>query len=130
MRTFTRIAATAPLALALTLGAAIPAAHAGDDDIRVRGTCTGSSTAKLKLSDEDGRIEAEFEVDQNVVGARWRVVIRHDGARVHRGVSTTTAPSGSFEVREVVSNTPGTDVIRARARNLATGEVCRAVARW
>jgi hypothetical protein len=131
MRRITKIATIAPLAIGLTLGAALPAAQAGDDDITVQGRCSGSTNADLKLSDEDGRIEAEFEVDQNVNGRRWRVTMFHNGTRVERRIATTVAPSGSFEVREVVNNASGRrDVVRARAVDLRSGEVCSAVARW
>ncbi len=57
----TSIVALTALAL-LALGAP---AFARNGDVLVRGTCTGSSTSKLKLSAENGRIEAQFEVDQN-----------------------------------------------------------------
>ncbi|HEV2726693.1 MAG TPA: hypothetical protein VGV34_00275, partial [Solirubrobacterales bacterium] len=40
-------------------------ATANDADVRKAGSCTGSTSAKIKLSPEDGRIETEFEVDQN-----------------------------------------------------------------
>jgi hypothetical protein len=41
----------------------------GDDrDVRVAGTCTERSTAKIKLSPGDGGVEVEFEVDENRVG--------------------------------------------------------------
>jgi hypothetical protein len=66
----------------------------------------------------------EFEVDQNVTGDRWRVRIRHDGDLVFRGTRTTRGASGSFDVRIVENDTSGTDVFRARARNLSTDEVC------
>jgi hypothetical protein len=56
------------------------------------------------------------------------VVLRHNGERFFRGVRTTQAPSGSFEVRRVVDNEQGDDVIQAKARNLASDEVCRASA--
>jgi hypothetical protein len=129
MRSPKKSFAVVPLALTLAL-TSVSVAGAGDGDVEVRGRCSGGSEAELKLSDEDGRIEVEFEVDQNRVGQRWRVVVRDDGARVLRTRATTTAPSGSFEVRTLVADSPGRDVIRARARNLSTGEVCRAVARW
>jgi len=95
--------------------------------IRV-GQCSGASDWKLKLSPEDGRLEVEFEVDQNRVGERWRVRLKGDGNVFFRGMRTTQAPSGSFEVNRVISNRPGRDRVSARARNLASGEVCNGAA--
>ena len=104
----------------------IPAttALAGQGDVIRRGSCSGRSDWKLKLSPEDGRIEVEFEVDQNVLGDRWRVRIRHDGDVALRTTRRTHGASGSFEARTVEPNHPGSDAFRARARNLSTGEVC------
>jgi hypothetical protein len=99
-------------------------ASAGQNDVIRRGSCSDSSDWKLKVSPEDGRLEVEFEVDQNVTGDRWRVRIRHDGDLVFRGTRTTRGASGSFEVRIDENDTSGTDVFRARARNLSTDEVC------
>lgn len=104
---------------------AIPAvASAGDRDVIREGPCSGRSDWKIKLSPEDGRIEVEFEVDQNVVGDEWRVRIRHDGQLAFRGTRTTRGASGSFELRIVEPNNAGADSFRARARNLSTDEVC------
>ena len=106
--------------------AAAPGAVAGDDDAVIkRGNCTGAADWKLKAKLDDGRIETEFEVDQNRVGRRWKVTLRRDGNVVFRGVRTTKAPSGSFEVERRISNSAGSDRIVARARALATGQVCR-----
>ena len=105
-----------------------PAAVARDGDVIRRGACSGASDWKLKLSPEDGRIEVEFEVDQNKVGDTWRVVMRRDGNVFFRGQRVTRAPSGSFEVRRVISNSAGEDRVSARAVNLSTDEVCRGVA--
>jgi hypothetical protein len=116
------IAAALVGALALVVPAGV--AVAGDNDVEQQGSCRGSSDWKLKLSPEDGGIEAEFEVDQNVSGDRWRVRIRHDGDLAFRGTRTTGGASGSFEVRIVENDNAGTDGFRARARNLSTGEVC------
>ena len=69
-------------------------ALAGDNDVERRGSCSGSSDWKLKLSPEDGGLEVEYEVDQNVTGDRWRVKIRHDGELVFNGVRTTRGASG------------------------------------
>lgn len=114
------------LALATGLALLVPAgaAIAGDRDVIREGACTRSSDWKLKLSPEDGGLEVEFEVDQNVTGDRWRVRIRHDGDLVFRGVRTTRGASGSFEVRIVESNRAGADRFGGKAVNLATGERC------
>jgi hypothetical protein len=120
MKRFLAVALVASLAIALPAGLAL----AGDRDVIEEGSCSGSTDWKLKLSLEDGGLEVEFEVDQNVVGDRWRVKIRHDGDLAFRGTRTTGGASGSFEVRIVENDGPGTDAFRARARNVSTGEVC------
>lgn len=106
---------------------AVPATSAKDGDVLVRGTCTGATTSKLKLSEEDGRIELEFEVDQNRNGVRWSVVLRRPATVLVRTTRVTRGPSGSFELRQIVGNRAGPDRIVARATR-ASGEVCRATA--
>jgi hypothetical protein len=125
-----RAAAALALAGAILGGPVAGLALADDDDVIRRGSCSSRSDWKLKLSDEDGRIEVEFEVDQNVVGDVWRVRIRHDGDLVFAGRRTTQAPSGSFEVRIVERDHAGDDVFRARAVNAETGETCAGRAVW
>jgi hypothetical protein len=102
-----------------------PLAMAKDGDVIRSGSCSAASDWKLKLSREDGRIEVEFEVDQNKVGDTWRVAMRRDGVVFFRGERVTKAPSGSFEVRRAISNSAGSDTVVARAVNLSTDEVCR-----
>jgi hypothetical protein len=72
------------------------------------------------------RIETEFEVDQNVNGQRWNVVLRRNSRVVFSGVRTTSGPSGSFELRRLLSNSPGRDRISATARALRGVERCTA----
>jgi hypothetical protein len=107
---------------ALALGVA-PAGLAKDGDVLVRGSCTGASSSKLKLSEEDGGIEVEFEVDQNRNGVRWTVSIFRGSARIARMTRVTRPPSGSFEARIVSRNRLGSDTFRARAVS-RRGEVC------
>lgn len=109
--------------LALSVAGAAPAAAKGDGDVIRRGSCSGATDWKLKLSPQDGGIEVEYEVDANVSGQRWRVRILKNGNPIFRGARRTRGPSGSFEVRVVTSNTAGPDVFRARATH--AGEVCR-----
>ncbi len=110
--------------LAVGILGASSVASAKEGDVIETGTCSGASDWKLKLSPEDGRIEVEFEVDQNVVGDVWRVRMRHDGSLFFRGNRTTGAPSGSFTVRRVEEDLAGADRFVARARNLSTDETC------
>jgi hypothetical protein len=117
-------ALVALVGLAIALVAA-PAATAKRGDVRVAGTCTKSSTSKLKLSEEDGRIEVEFEVDQNRNGVRWAVLLSQNGRRIARMTRVTRSPSGSFEARVVAPNRAGADTFTARATS-PSGEVCRA----
>ncbi len=122
--TMFRVTAVAAL-VAAAVSATAPAALAKDGDRRVRGTCTASSTAKLKLSDENGRIEVEFEVDQNRNGVPWKVVLRRNGTAVASTPAITRGPSGSFTVRRVIANAPGVDRVAATATR-ASGERCSA----
>ncbi len=125
-----RAIVAAALMATLLLGTGAIPALAKDGDVIRTGACSGRSDWKLKLSEENGRIEVEYEVDQNVVGDAWRVRIRHDGDLVFSGRRTTTAPSGSFEVRILQGNRAGDDVFRGRAVNLRTGETCGGRAVW
>lgn len=112
------------------LGVMAPAAVAGNDDVRRRGMCSGSSTWKLKVGTDDGMLDGEYEVDQNVNGQAWRVRLWHDGELFKTVRKTTQAPSGSFEVDFRTPNHSGTDAFRARARNLGTGEICKGSLRF
>ena len=123
MRKTIAIALAGALTLIAPAGIAM-AQGGGNGDVVRSGSCSGASEWKLKLSPENSNIESEFEVDQNVTGDRWRVPIRHDGEVAFRGTRTTHGASGSFDVRIVENDNPGTDAFRARARNVSTGEVC------
>jgi hypothetical protein len=117
-------AAVTLIALSLTLLAA-PVGAAKDGDVLVAGSCTRLSTSKLKLSEENGRIEVEFEVDQNRNGVRWTVRIVQNGKRIAQLARVTRAPSGSFEARVLAPDKPGPDSISARAIS-PSGERCTA----
>ena len=126
MRTIRAIAPIAA-ATALMIPAAPGFAKDGDDDGRVikRGDCNGASNWKLKAKPDDGRLEVEFEVDQNRNGVKWNVRIRRNGKSVASGARRTQAPSGSFEFERKIANPAGVDRISAVARR-ASGETCRA----
>jgi hypothetical protein len=124
------MAVSGALAMALlTLLAVTPlSVVAKDGDVIAQGDCSGSTDWKLKLSEEDGGIEVEFEVDQNQNGKTWNVKLKRAGTTLWSGQRTTQGPSGSFEARRVINNGAGADQIVARAKYSASGEVCRGTA--
>ena len=107
-------------------GASAALADSGNDrDVIREGNCSLASDWKLKVGPENGRLEVEFEVDSNVVGQTWGVRLLQNGTEIFRGTRQTVAPSGSFEVRRLATNTAGTDTFVGQARNPNTGEVCQ-----
>lgn len=123
MKTITR---TLAAVVALGVIAPLPAVMAKNPSgVSVKGTCTGKSTAKLKLKPDNGKIEVEFEVDQNRNGVSWNYTLKRAGVTLASGSKRTAAPSGSFSVNRRVSNAAGPDTITARATR-SSGEVCTA----
>jgi hypothetical protein len=92
---------------------------------RSAGSCTAGSHAKLKVKRSGGRLETEFEVDQNRSGAKWTVRVRRNGKSVVKTSATTKAPSGSFSVERRIGDPVGSDRIVAKATS-PSGEVCTA----
>ena len=103
-------------------------ANAKGPGVTAKGKCSRASTSQIKIKADNGRIETEFEVDQNRVGQKWNVAIIDNGVVVARTTATTTAPSGSFTVHRLIPNRAGTDRVTGFAKNVATGETCAATA--
>jgi hypothetical protein len=121
---FTGVAALVAM-LFVVASTALASGQKGGRGIIKTGKCSASSHWKLKAKADDGRIETEFEVDQNRVGKRWHVVLKRNGSVAFNGIRRTTAPSGSFEVRRLLAGGAATRIV-ATARSLQTGETCRA----
>ena len=117
------------ISLALAAMALIPttalAKHGGDRGKTVSGNCTGSATSKLKVKPDNGRLETEFEVDQNRNGVKWSVTMKRNGKTAVSTTARTKAPSGSFSVERRLANGDGKDKISARAKS-SSGQVCTA----
>ena len=124
MITTTAKSIAAAFAMAAALGAttAQAASVTSGDDVRVTGSCSNASTSKLKVKRDHGRLQVEFEVDQNRNAVPWTVELRKDGKLVFQGRRVTAAPSGSFRLERRVAGTRG--VIKARATR--NGETCTA----
>ena len=109
--------------VALGLASAAHAAQAKGPRVLVAGKCSSTSSSKMKLSRENGRIEVELEVDQNRSGVRWAVTLTQNGTRFFSGSRVTRDPSGSFELRVRAPDRAGKDTFSARATR-SSGEVC------
>jgi hypothetical protein len=115
------LAATAIAALVIPVTAP---ASGGGGDVRSAGKCTGASSSKIKVKPDNGRLEVEFEVDQNRSGVKWHVKLKDNGAVAFRGTATTKGPSGSFSIARKIDNAAGKDHVAGIARNHKSGERC------
>jgi hypothetical protein len=111
--------------LAVAASTALASGGKGGRGVVVGGKCSAGSVSKLKAKFDDGRVETEFEVDQNRVGRRWRVTVTQNGARVFTGIRTTVAPSGSFSLHRLLAGSASNRIV-ATATALRGGETCRA----
>jgi hypothetical protein len=117
-------ATTALLALS---GATTALGSGGDDDeVRNPGNCSGSSSSEIKAKPDDGRLEVEFEVDQNKAGDKWKVKLKDNSEVVFRGSATTRGASGSFSIERKIPDRSVSDKIKGVARNRSTDERCSA----
>ena len=126
MSKVTRIVVGTALVASLAVAATL-AASAKDGDIRAGGVCTKGSTSKIKLSEEDGRIEVEFEVDQNRNGVRLERSAFPERLSDCPSDARHAWPERLVRAQRVAPNTAGTDSFRARATR-ASGEVCTGTA--
>jgi hypothetical protein len=127
-----RSVATGLLAL-LVVGSGTGAASAKgghDHERRATGSCSAATDWKLKVKQDDRRLEVELEIDANRTGQRWHVSMSDNGHRLFEGSRVTHGRSGSFEIERSARNRPGVDRIRAVASNARTGEHCTAVLRY
>jgi len=116
----TLLATTALLAVPTVAG---PAQAKGSDAVTNSAACA-SGTIKVKAKIDDGKIEAEGQVDTNRVGQTWNWRIVRNSTVAAKGSKVTAAPSGSFSVNRRIANPAGQDTIKFRAVRPATGKVC------
>lgn len=113
-----------PLVAALVLAGGTPALASGGGGKIVTGNCSSGADWKLKVKNDNGGLEVEYEVDSNVAGQTWKVKITDNGNKVYAGKQVTKGASGSFSVERRTANLAGQDVVVATATNIASGETC------
>jgi hypothetical protein len=109
------------LACALAAGAGLGLAsqaaadHGGGSDVRVQGSCTGSTRSELRVRAEDGRLRIEFRIDTGKRYRAWSVVILRERRIVFRGTMRAGRGTDRVDVRRTIDDWPGTDKVVARA---------------
>jgi hypothetical protein len=118
------------LVVAVALATAAPALGSradGDDEVRVTGSCSGTSKAELRVREDDGALRVELRIDTRRAGATWSVILLHERRTAYRGTRRTSTSSRSLRVRRMLPDWLGPDTIVARASG-PRGETCRTTA--
>jgi hypothetical protein len=117
----------AALAMPLMSAAGSATAAVAKAPVVKTGHCSGSSTWRLTLKMDNGRIEADSEVNHSTAGQVWKSTFRDNGA-VFAHSTVTAAADGSADATRYAKNRAGSDQITVRSKNQTTGEVCIAKA--
>jgi hypothetical protein len=107
-------------------GETVPAQPARRAEVRVAGSCGRGATAKLKLKEDDGGIEAELEIVRSTARGSWRVVMVHERRVEYRGRIRTNS-TGWAQVHSRLPDYRGADAVLARAYGPG-GVTCTATA--
>jgi hypothetical protein len=112
-------------------------ASAGPDEWVV-GTCNDGARGQLKLTDMGDRIKVRFEVHRSPVGHhRWLIGLRHHSATIpfpppwpnafvfFHG-TRVASDRGVLAVQASIADRTGGEGYAAYARDMQTGQVCRA----
>jgi hypothetical protein len=127
IRRMLRALTVAVTVLALAAPAGALASGRDDDDVRVTGRCSGSSTSELRVRRDDGALRVELRIDTRRARAPWSVILLHERRTAYRGKLRTSSGSRSLRVRRSLADWVGRDTIVARATG-PRGETCRASA--
>jgi hypothetical protein len=103
------------------------------------GTCSDGARSNLELTRVDSRIKVRFEVHRSPVGHEWLINLRHHASTIpfpppwpnafvfFRGTKVAN-DSGVLAVQGSIRNRTGLEGYAAYARDMQTGQVCRASA--
>ena len=88
----------------------------GGGEVRVAGSCSGTTSSKLRLRARDGALELEFELEHSRPRALWRVAIVPRAARRLGGErSRASLAGGAFELDRRLPDLAGTDAVTVTA---------------
>ncbi|GHJ60593.1 hypothetical protein NOK12_31110 [Nocardioides sp. OK12] len=93
-----------------------------DRDFRV-----GGAEVDFSVEKEDGRFEVEVEVEDAEPGSRWRVVLKHDGRKVHSRVHRADGDGDVADIDKDRPDTKGADAFKLRVKKIGGGERSRTI---
>jgi hypothetical protein len=109
---------TLPVLASILLAAAgvpLPARGGRDAEARAAASCGRGASAELRVKRDHDQLEVRFELEKSrAPGARWRLVLVHEGRVDWRG-SVRAGRQGRFEVEHRVRDYAGADRVRFRA---------------
>jgi hypothetical protein len=122
-RTIVRMSGVAALALGASIALGLPA-QAGEST-STHGSCSATSTYKVKATAKKNTIVVKAQVKTGVAGEAWTFSIADNGTPVAEG-DATTGPDGKLKGSFKFANLDGTDTIDLTATDTVTGETCSA----
>ena len=117
---------TLALTIALCGVLVLPGVAVGSDDdqeVRRSGTCTGSSSAVLRVEVSDDELELELEIETRRTAGHWQAIVLHDRRTAFRGVVPQRS-NRSVRLRRTLPNSYGREPITVRASG-PRAEACR-----
>ncbi|HQR27019.1 MAG TPA: hypothetical protein PLP61_08280 [Nocardioides sp.] len=123
MNTIQRTAVALGLTAAIAGPTAFVLAGPATADQEKGGWCAG---ARYELSvDREGRgYEIDADLDGAEPGSAWRLVLRHDGEVVAKGVRTADR-EGDIDLERLRPDTAGTDTFTLTVRKVSGPPACR-----
>lgn len=101
----------------------VAVADDSDRELRRSGTCSGASSASLRLRADDGEIELELEIETLRTAGRWQAIVLRERRIVFRG-SVPRRSNRSVRLRRTLRDLYGRETITVRASG-PRAEACR-----
>ena len=124
-RSIARLSGVAAIALTASVALSLPAQAKDDGSESTKGSCSATSTYKVKATVKKDTIVVKAKIATGVAGETWTYIIADNGATVIEGEATTNE-DGKLKGAFKIPNLEGTDTIDISATDTVTGETCSA----
>src|SRR3954454_20392363 len=97
-------------------GVPVSAGGGHDAEVRAAASCGHGASAQLRVRRGDAALEVRFELEHSrTPGARWRLVLVHEGRVDWRGSARARGSHGGFGLERPLRDHAGADRVRVRA---------------